>query len=211
MNKIKEIGTINKSVDFIRNHLGVIIPLVYLYLVFLGMLNAYVEYDPYNIDIFEFSTLEDFFLGVFRKLWLFSLGLFIAIFSLTFLLSLESKFVSDSSFKSYVSYMLIVVALIPLVVIGIKFWNSDDRAIKRDLIKQKNKVDIILRHRNINDAMTDKKEGEYNYYFLGIQGGYVFIVPYNENDPYRDPIIIPVSNISTIKKFEPPLIDSVAK
>lgn len=185
-----EEGLIKDRTELIFKELQSILTIAYLSVILIGMIDSYIYYEQFGINIFDYSEIFDFFVAPFRKtitliyLLLAIVAAFIGYFVDLVLEKFVPKFHQYINFgltktKWFKTYRLVSFFLVILILL-IAASNETGMEMKEELMSVKGFDTEIVFDSNIDKSIKGIKIGmTANYFFLLDSAKKVQIIPIN--------------------------------
>ena len=186
-------------------------PLIYIYVTSVGMVQAWLQFRAFGINIFEFSEISDFLLMAFRVPLSFLAILGIAVYGLIgIVISKKTRYLEDKPFKNGLQRFQYTLHRLSFIVLGFlfifiapyygpKLFHNDYYKEWREniLSNQNRKVKVIFKDIDKYDSKTGWFD---NLILIGTTGKFAFFF----DESKKEIITAPLSTVLLIKHSDLP-------
>jgi|GEM_PF-1969253 len=177
----------NKFEEYIKEIQGVL-ALGYVFLVIIGMINEFVFYQTFNVNIFQYSEIWDFLIAPFKRVQSIIFLTISVVFSyLGYMLDvyLERKWPKlhyylsfGAANKKWFKTQRVIMTLIAFLFLLIYYSNISSKAFKANIIEQKNHdVEIVFDSKSQQKVSANYIGSNSNYLFILNKEKQVEIIP----------------------------------
>ncbi len=175
--------------EYLKNNWGLVASASYIYLTIIGMVQSWVFFRPFGINVFEYSETNDFLLAAFRKPSSVIIGIIlggIVVGYPLFIFRFIAPRLSPKRKKYYVTGAIVVGILLCFCAAIIPHLRSDH--IEQLINDNERRVKVSVRMGEIKDRDENKV-----LHLIGTTERYVFFL--DSKPESNDSIAIPDSNI----------------